>query len=252
MAHQGGEIGAVISVRLIEVGGKCVALSAGKMQVGGTRKILGATELVFDANSIAIRERPIMKRFDHLIREFQFHRDLCVKHINGATHALRLARREAFRMARVVNELREQYHNELLDYVATEGATIESWMDESFRPVEQCFLEKRADILRDVAAGMTEAEYLKEGQMWGVKKRVVARDMRAQASLDEIPESPSVEEERDLYKARCASLKSELREIRRDLARVTADNERLRRMVERYQRDLKRANRTLQDDGVLI
>ena len=184
-------------------------------------------------------------RFDKVWHLVITNHDKLVAHANGIQRRVRLFRRAAYRFASNLLLIQKYYHNEFLDQAKSCDLDIDKWMDEYFEPIE-AMGETRQRLLAAIEAGMSEAEYVEQGAVWLVRKHLRSPDKTVRAP-DATPKVDvdrlSSEEKLDYLTAHCDSLtsqiqglKAENRQLRRDLAIATQENERMRKRIAKAER----------------
>lgn len=183
------------------------------------------------------------KRFDHLLREAISYHARMIKQSNDHVGLVQRLRRTAYKFAVTVLELRKDWHNEFLAFCETNKMSVDEWMDQHFEPIEQMGDDRR-NLLTMIEEGMTEAEYVRQFRMWGVKKRASDKPTTAIAHADLKAESAITErlsdaEQATYYKKQYGAVVSELRQLRRDLATTLDELDRFKKGYERMERAIK-------------
>jgi len=183
-------------------------------------------------------------RFDPLWRSLLTSHAGMVRHANGMRTAARLFRQSAYRFASALLTIQKHHHNKLLDQVQSTGATLDDWLDEHFEPIEQMGGDRRR-LLADIEAGMTEAQYVEQFDVWGIKKRATTRSQPAKADTESKVEVDTLplEDQVTFLKKTLEASQSELRQLRRDNATLLRDNEQLRADFARLERLVSRRQR---------
>lgn len=192
---------------------------------------------------------PSPQRFDHV-----WHAAVVVAYERLCTFTRRLGanvkevRRHAYRFTKGVIAMQKHYQDELIAMIASEGVTVQRWMDDHFEIIEGMG-DTRERIFAAVEAGVTEREYVAQGEIVLGRKRIKTGSGKATAT-DAIP-APSVEpmtaEERaehfrDLYD----SMVSKFQAIRREHREALRHNALLERRVVRLECALKRAEKNIE------
>lgn len=187
-------------------------------------------------------------KFDVLWRESIEADALIAKSYRRLAHNVADVRRGAYRKARTVVLMRENYHNELLDMIRSEGKTIDQWMDEGFELIEH-MNETRENIMAAFKSGVTEREYVERGEIvLATRKPVrIKTEQLANTPIPPEPTKPMTLEERLDYqvsvseslRSRCKGLSGTVRELKQA-------NARLERRIEMLERALKRAHKTIE------
>lgn len=184
-----------------------------------------------------IKKEKEIPRFDHLWRDALKWHSYMVKHSNGMMTAVRLFRRAAYRFAQTVILMQEHCHNEFVQFAANTGFDVTVWMDEHFGPIEDLGDDRRT-LMANIKAGMTEKQYIEQGRLWIVRRRVKAPTKAAHVDIEDQPvtEPMTIEEKLDHAATENAALRSEVRQLRRDLAIALDENERLTKTVSKMQK----------------
>jgi len=175
------------------------------------------------------------KRIDPLWHKALALHSSMVKHANGMRNTVRLFKRAAYRFTKVIMEIQENHHNELLDLVKSAGSDIEGWMEEHFEPVEMMG-DNRRDLMANVKSGMTEEQYVAQFTSWGPRKRAAERPAPAKADTTTPRDKRSDSEKLADQGKLIAALKSENRELCRDNALLLADSKQLRAEFDRLEK----------------
>lgn len=176
------------------------------------------------------------KRFDHVLHKLLADHAAVVKHYNGARTAMRLFRKAAYRFASGWLILQKQHHNEFLAFAKNSNIDVTEWMDEHFAPIEEAG-DNRQQLLKSIEDGMTEAEYVKQGHLWGVRKRSAASNTAKADTGTKISEDSMSDQERvACYKSKLGAAISELKQLRRDNAMLLREVERLQSACARIER----------------
>lgn len=177
------------------------------------------------------------QRFDHVWHRMISDHASLVRHYNGARTAMRLFRKAAYRFAKGWLDLQANYHNEFLEFAKTSCFDVTEWMDEHFAPIEEAG-DNRQVLLGSIQDGMTETEYVKQGHLWGVKKRASSKSVLARADLEKsVDETDLVHAELvAMLRKKFDAAVSEIRQLRRDIAALIQENEQLQRGYDRINR----------------
>ena len=182
------------------------------------------------------------ERFDHVLMSLRSNQANMVRHFNNLRNTTRMFRKAVYRFASDLINMEKHHHNKFLDIVKSEGVTLKKWYDDSFEILERMG-ERRSDLLKSIADGMTEKDYITQGPVWSVRKRSkdsrVGKTNEKQASdaitrAKPLPASKRLPIVMKQYKA----LKSEIRELKRDNAILLEENCQLIKVIERVERGL--------------
>ena len=183
-----------------------------------------------------------MPAFDKAMSEAIKQHSQMVRHANGTRTAMRLFRQAAYRFAKEVIAMREKHHEELLAFVATNGTTIDAWMDDHFGPLEENFMEDRRKLFAAIAEGLSEKDYVAAGVVFMVHKRAKAAAKRAQVDVDaaSVSEALSDAEKIEHLSARLEAALTEVRQLRKDLRTALLDNDAKTKLLDRQGKSLGR------------
>lgn len=192
-------------------------------------------------------KKPDTPRFDHLWHEALVAQASLERHARLVGHHVREFRRSAYRFAKAVLDMRTQWPNELRDMVLSEKLDLAAWLDRSFEVIE-AMGDTRERIWAAIEAGVTEREYVAQGEIAIVKKRIkVPQEIRDDGVIPQArPAGKSKEELADHYRDLYESIKSKYQGARDELRRLRHDNAILLRRVEQLERVVARAEKNLQ------
>lgn len=154
-------------------------------------------------------------------------------------------RRAAYRFAFAVKHMNEEFHNEFLSMIASEKLNIAQWMNSHFEMIE-AMGDTRERIFLAIENGCTEAEYVKEGEIYLARKRV-----KNAATLTEVPVPPPLKEPatvgEKLAKAEetVQALRTNLKKAKRELSQTQKDLAHAVTRIDQLERAVKRTNKTL-------
>ncbi len=176
-------------------------------------------------------------RFDHLLkRAFDSHTTM-VGGANNIRKMTRTYRRAAYRFAASVLLIEKHWHNEFLAHLASEKTSVDDWFESHFEVIEQMGDDRR-NLWKAIEDGMTEAQYVDQGSLWLIKNKVRTPDKVSHVDVDaaELDTSKSPEEQvKDLVAVK-RSQATEIRELRRDNARLLQECERLQKAFDKLDR----------------
>jgi len=173
-------------------------------------------------------------RFDHLWRDAIKWHAVMVKHANGIQTAVRLFRRAAYRFAVAVLLIQKHCHNEFVQFAVNSGFDLNAWLDDHIDAIEQLGDDRRT-LMASIEQGMTEKEYLAQGRLWIVRKQIKNPSKIARVDIESKPatEQMTSDEKLDYLFTENQALRSEVRQLRRDLAVALDQNDRLSKAVTR-------------------
>ena len=188
----------------------------------------------------------------------QLWHDVVVAHGKVQTYCRRLrfnirnVRRWTYRFARGALDLNEHHHNKLLAMVTGHGLNITTWLDQHFEIIESMG-DTREALFAAIKAGVTEREYVNNGQFAMIDRR--AKAAPPQSTVEDLEPEPAAEPQapearavyyKDLYTRALEDLKTlrrELNQARRDAAAQRQTIVRLERTIARIRRDLDAVTR---------
>lgn len=186
------------------------------------------------------------ERFDHVFRRLLQAGDGLIAGSNSIREHLIRFRRHAYRFASALSELQTEYHAELVAQVKSTGMKLDEWLDQYFNPIEQMG-DNRKRLLEAVREGMTEEEYIKQGRIWRIRKKIACPTEAAvppEAAREPLTRM-SPEERLTYLTHRCEALQSAVQALRRDnrelresLNAALAENARLLKQIEKVDRVL--------------
>jgi len=184
-------------------------------------------------------------RFDHLWHDAVAAYGQLQKYTRRLGKNVKEVRRYTYRFAVLVKEMTENHHNEFLAMVTGEGANVTQWFNERFELIE-AMGDTRERIFQAIAAGVTEREYVTEGEIVLCRKRI---DVTSKPKDVAEPSAPREDAPLDQKLTHALAVVENLRSIKQTLRR---DNTQLRkdlaialRRIDKLERALKRAEKTI-------
>lgn len=200
-------------------------------------------------------------RFDHLWHEAM---EITYPQLQKATEQLHGAvaffRRQAYRFAKLILQMNQEYHNELLRMVKSQGMDLTAWMDHHFELIES--LEgPRETLFRAIENGTSERQYVAEGTITIIRQRVKPkRAPREERPIPQVQSEGKTPEEllehlREVNEALVARVQLEMawrKETERQLKEAQRDRAIVLRRLESVESLLRRSRELpelLKDDG---
>lgn len=183
------------------------------------------------------------ERFDHVMNRMLTHHAVVVRHYNAIRNALPAFRRAAYRMAADLIVIQDHHFNEFVEYVQTHKMDVDAWLDEHFGPIEQLGDDRRR-LLQNIKEGMTEEEYVRDFRLWGPKRRLSAPTAPAPADLSAAApqrDEMDIDELVGYQRKTIEALKSEVRQLRRDLAVALDEAAYYKKQLAKVERVLNRS-----------
>ena len=180
------------------------------------------------------------KNFNHLWHDALSQHASAVRHANGAASATKLFRKAAYRFAAVMIEITEKHHNEFLTMCNSSGVDIQAWKDKHFEVIEQMGDDRR-NLIRAIKDGMTEKDYLAQGSLWSVRRRVAETRKVAQADTESTPKLDAMTDaERATFQRKQAdAFRSECIQLRRDNALLVREVDQQKKVIARIERSVQ-------------
>lgn len=180
-------------------------------------------------------------RFDHVMKAMNQAYTNLLKNQGKLADLNGMCRRDAYRVAKSLEMVQVQFHNQFLDIVAGEQTTIAEWIDRRFQPIEQMG-EDRKNLIQAIRDGMTEREYVEQGSMWRIRRdapKLVARE-RVLVTMSEPPADTNVYEQVKYLGEQNKALKMTTGDLRRALEAALKENNLLRKKVGRLEGMLRK------------
>ena len=173
--------------------------------------------------------------------ELNRHLRLLGTHVEGI-------RRQAYRFAKGVLELRKQHINKMVALIKSEGKTLQQWLDDHFAVIEQMG-DTRERIAAAIESGVTEAEYVAEGEIAIVRKRLSGHKIKVKD--DGVVPQPattfaSTEEKADYFRDLFESMTSKYQAVRAEARTLRSDLYRAVRRVDQLERSLRRVKKDIE------
>lgn len=184
-------------------------------------------------------------KFDHLWHDATVAFGELTKYRRRLALTVQKVRRHTYRFTRDVKLMNEHYHSELLALITSEQTTIQAWMDDHFAMIEQMG-DTRERIFMAIDNGVTEAEYVEEGEIMLCRKRVKVAAPTTEVAEPPAPKPTATPEEKLAHeKAASESLRSTNQTLRRELSQTRRDLAIAMRRIDLLVRDNTRARKAL-------
>jgi len=173
------------------------------------------------------------------------------KNVKKAKRGVAGVRRDAYRFAKLVRLMIDHHYNALVDQIHTNSQSFRDWMDAHFEIIES-MNETRERIFAAIETGVTEEQYVAEGELAIVTRRLKDKTAHVDDPIVERDTAPMTVEERlahfkdlcESYKSKWQGERSRRRQLAQDLARVMV-------RLKKVERDLEKAKKYI-DDAVSI